>query len=184
MPFAPHATPLLFTLSAILMAVGALLYRALSHAWRRRRIAKRFKRGSQGESAAKRYLLSHGYKILAYQAELSPRMWIDGEETGYRIIADFIVEKRRRTAVVEVKTGSKAIAPAGTDTRRQIFEYYHLFGTDDFLLFDAEHEKLHSIGFAAETSPRSTTAAWVYGFIVGAIVAGLIAAGAWIGIVH
>lgn len=138
--------------------------------WRRRR-----ERGERGEETARRYLLKHGYIILEEQPRRTAVLLIDGEPTKYEVRADFLVERRRRRAVVEVKTGKTATNPASRHTRRQLLEYFRVYDAEDLLFFDAEAKKIMSISFPknekSEWAGITILKAFVFGVFIGAGVA-------------
>ena len=156
----------------ILLAGGVIAGAFLAwHAYRALRnfaMRRRFARGAQGEEKARVYLLKHGFSITDEQHKLSAHMFVDGEKTDFTVIADYLVKRKGRTGIVEVKTGTRAIDPASRETRRQIFEYFHLFDVDDFYFFDAENERLMTIRFAEEPLLRpSAVKTWLMGFAFG-----------------
>jgi hypothetical protein len=163
-----------FLLIAGLIA-GAFLSWHAYHALRIHAMRRRFARGAHGEEQARAFLLKHGFSILDEQHKLSGNMFVDSQKIDFSVSADFMVKRKGRTGIVEVKTGTRAIDPSSRETRRQIFEYYHLFDVDDFFFFDAENERLMSIRFAEGAGIRpSRMAPWLWGCITGAgTVAGL-----------
>jgi hypothetical protein len=163
------------TIAAVLLIIGLIVgafvawhvYRAIRNFSMRRRFA----RGAQGEERARAYLLKHGFSISDEQHKLSAHMFVDGEKTDFTVVADYLVRRKGRTGIVEVKTGTRAIDPASRETRRQIFEYYHLYDVDDFYFFDAESERLMAIRFAGEPRLRpSVVKTWLWGFAVGSVI--------------
>jgi hypothetical protein len=161
--------PATLVLLATLVA-GAILYRLTSRWWRALRMKMRFRRGHAGEAKARRYLLRHGYRILAEEAVLNPIMRIDGERFAYTVRADFLVQKGGKRAVVEAKTGAAA-RPASSDTRRQLLEYAMYYDVDRVFLYDGNRDALVEIGFDTRlTSPRHGTGLlpWIVGFVCGA----------------
>ena len=135
--------------------LGMLCFHYCSSFFRSRRLRARFDRGRQGEEEAREYLCAAGFEILAEQAEQIGLMYVDEEEVTYRVRADFLVRRGRETAIVEVKTGKKAVKPSNRDTRRQLFEYARLYDVDTLYFFDAEQASLKKIVFPAEESPVS-----------------------------
>lgn len=169
----PNQFLLLLLLAGLI--TGAIFYRTISRQWRSFIMRRRFKHGARGEVDAKKYLQKHGYKIIAEQKILSPRMWIDGKETSYSIKADYLVEKKGRRGLVEVKTGKKAVDPASSDTRRQVFEYYHQYDVDDFFLFDVDSGDIMEIRFETpvDKCKKNHFRIWLFGLITGIIAAGI-----------
>ena len=143
-------------------------------------LRRRFRRGIEGEARAKRFLEGRGFRILAEQPELEASMKVDGRVMGYRVRADFLVKKGRRRAVVEVKTGARAVDPASPRTRRQIHEYARLYDVDDVYLFDAEEGVLRRIELPGERAgggPRWLW--WLSGVAAGAGMAWWLSGRGW-----
>ncbi len=150
--------------------VGALGFWVVYRAIRSYQTKRRFARGAQGEELARKYLLLNGFEILSSQAQLTATVSVNGENRDYTIRADYLVRRRGRTGIVEVKTGNRAIDPTGTDTRRQLFEYYHLFRPDDVYLFDAEHGELMTSRFSGSTEKPLVSYRWIWGALMGSAI--------------
>src|SRR6478609_11447517 len=104
-------------------------------------------RASAGEVLAEKLLAKAGYRIDARQATQRWAVRVDGEAAEVTLRADFVVSRRGRRYVAEVKTGQDAPEIAAPATRRQLLEYRCAFGVDGVLLVDAEARKVHEIGF-------------------------------------
>ncbi len=154
----------------LLLLIGAVLYQYISRKLNSWLLKRRFKRGAKGEETARRFLVKKGFKILGAQSSLNPKMWVDGQKTSFNIRADFLVSRKGRKGVVEVKTGKSAPNPKSSATRRQIFEYSQYYQVDDVYLFDAEVNKLHEIKFE-KNSPKGS---WFFPFIAGGLVGAFI----------
>ncbi|MCP4130804.1 MAG: hypothetical protein GY754_07465 [bacterium] len=165
-------------LSIISAIFGSFLISTVKKAWNRLKLLKRFKKGSLGETKAKHFLEKNGFEIIGEEAEISPYFLVNGIKQFFKIRADFIVRKNNRKGIVEVKTGEKAVNPAWSPTRRQVFEYSHYYQADDIYLFNADTGTLQTIHFlshdAAEKKPQPQSRStgmwlkiWAAGFIVG-----------------
>ncbi len=139
------------------LIAGAWIQFVLTNYFRAFKLKRQFSKGNRGEKKAEQYLKSHGFKILGEQSHLQPKMWIDGTPVTFSIRADFLVRKKGRKGIVEVKTG-KSVNPASKNTRRQILEYSKYYDIDDIYLFDADAKVLHSVHF----SPKKTRTALLY----------------------
>jgi hypothetical protein len=111
------------------------------------KIKKRFKKSKIGEFEAKSYLKNLGFTIIAEQVPLTSSLLIDNKRYNYEVKADYLVQKRNKKAVVEVKTGREAANPLNINTRRQILEYMLLYNVDKVFLFDAQNKKLKEMKF-------------------------------------
>jgi Holliday junction resolvase-like predicted endonuclease len=163
----------LLLLALALGAAGALWLRARLA---RRRMRLRFARGRAGERRAARLLERAGYRILEDQLSQETGFWIDDQWCPVTVRADFLVERRGRVYVAEVKTGKTAPNPAATATRRQLLEYARVYDADGLLLVDMEARRLRRVRFDARDAPPRDSARWLYlalGAAIG-LVAGLL----------
>lgn len=134
-------------LICLCMFAGAYIYYKISEFLRVRLFNKRMKRGEVGEEIGKAYLIKHGFTIIEEQPRESSIILIDGVPNKYNVRADFLVERKGRRSIVEVKTGNVSTNPTSTNSRRQLLEYSHIYDVDDLLFFDAESKKLQKISF-------------------------------------
>lgn len=154
---------------ALCMFVGAFFFHKLSSFFRARTITRRRERGEEGEVIAKKFLLKHGYDIIQEQPRHSAALLVDGEERKYEVRADFLVERKRRRYIVEVKTGKVATNPASSNTRRQLLEYSRIYDVDGLLFFNAESKKIMTIAFPGDER-TSNNAAMIEAFLWGGII--------------
>lgn len=140
--------------AAIVLALAAiaLWWRAETRGSRRSR--HRQVRARHGEDRAEWLLATYGFRVVARQPCATWAIEIDGEEFEVRSRADLLVEAhqtpfapRGTRFVAEVKTGTRAPDPTLPSTRRQLFEYLHVFDVEGVLLVDMESETLHSVTF-------------------------------------
>ena len=139
--------PAMLVGGAALVAVVTL---RLAHAYRVWRMKRRFARGREGEMRAVSLLEAHGFQVIDEQVSRETGLTVDGDWRPVTVRADLLAEKGGRRFVVEVKTGSKAPDPASAATRRQLFEYHHVFDADGLLLADMEREALMTIEFPVD----------------------------------
>lgn len=165
---------------AVVSATAALSVRAR---WKRHLMRRRFQRGRVGEHQALALLQRHGYEILDEQLSQTTGLWINDRWQEVVVRADLLAERAGRRYVVEVKTGGKAPDPASTATRRQLFEYHHVYQADGLLLADMERGALLQIRFPdADRSPAHMIRGFGWPAVVansltGLILGGLLAAG-------
>ncbi len=163
----------------ILLSAGGAL-------WVRRRFAtarmrRRFTRARAGEEAAARLLARHGFVVCAEQPALETGLWVDDEWQPVKVRADFIAVRAGKRYVVEVKTGKSAPNPANPTTRRQLFEYAHVFAADGLILADMEQGRLLTIRFAPAPGRQPGRQGRLrYGLFVVALLVTLLA-GIWLG---
>ena len=156
------------------MLTGSLLYRIVSTAWRRWRIARRFKRGLIAEKHAAKYLRRHGYKILAAQLQETITVYVNSEAQESKVRADFLVRKGWKTYIVEVKSGQQGTVRQAA-TRRQLLEYKLVYEPDGIILLDMEHHNLQKIDFGYHTRRRGIWLRYsIISVLSGALVYGLL----------
>ena len=134
---------------AALLVIVVLLFGAIvvlknkgSRASKRRNI-----RAQQGEKEAEKLLKSKGYTIVGRQVKEKSGLYVDGVWREVEVRVDFIVRKRRKKFVAEVKTGKTAPDPTQASTRRQLLEYSLVFKSHGVLLVDMEERKIRQITF-------------------------------------
>ncbi len=155
-----------------LVQTGRLWWRGAAVRWR---LAEQSARATAGEALAEKLLGKAGYRVEARQATQRWEVRVDGEAVEVTLRADFVVTRRGRRYVAEVKTGAAAPDVAAPATRRQLLEYRCAFGVDGVLLVDAEERRVQAIDFALPQPPaRSVLAvgasAFVAGLLLGAAV--------------
>ncbi|MBN1696361.1 MAG: hypothetical protein JW881_02500 [Spirochaetales bacterium] len=131
----------------LFLLLGALLFRVVSRFVSAIILRFRFRKGRKGEILARKFLKKQGFIIVSEQYSVSSLMYIDHVPYRYGIRADFLVRRGDKRAIVEVKTGNRATDPLMPETRRQLFEYYHVFDVDDLYFFDARSVTLQHISF-------------------------------------
>jgi len=175
-----HQTYLLLVAGITLcMCVGAFLYYKLSSFLNARTITRRRERGERGEEIAKKFLIKRGYAIIKEQPRHSSALIVDGEEVKYEVRADFLVERRRRRYIVEVKTGKVATNPASSSTRRQLLEYSRIYDVDGLLFFNAELKKIMTITFPNDDRFQGNLSGMVKAFLGGVAIGAALAVAAY-----
>jgi hypothetical protein len=137
----------MFLLGMLLSAALAwLLFHVVKRLARLRRV-RRAARASHAERAAARVLAAQGYSIVGRQVRQRWSLLADGQEVGFELIADYLVESDGVRWIAEVKTGQRALDLRYGPTRRQMLEYRQAFGVDGVLLVDAEAEQVRCVRF-------------------------------------
>ncbi|MGZ3427099.1 MAG: hypothetical protein ACXVCV_10650 [Polyangia bacterium] len=149
-----------------LVQTARLWWRVASVRWR---LAEQSARATAGEALAEKLLTKAGYRIEARQATQRWSVAVDGAAQSVTLRADFVVTRRGRRYVAEVKTGSDAPDIAAPATRRQLLEYRCAFGVDGVLLVDAEERRVHAVGFTLPPQPSSLRAVFV-ALVAGALL--------------
>jgi hypothetical protein len=153
-----------------LVQTARLWWRATSVRWR---LQAQSARASAGEALAHKLLTKAGYRIEAAQATQRWTVHVDGKGAEVTLRADFVVTRRGRRYVAEVKTGDAAPDVAAPATRRQLLEYRCAFGVDGVLLVDAEAKRVYAVDFTLPPQPsavavRAIAAAFAAGILLGA----------------
>lgn len=136
---------------SIVLALAALLLGLLVAGRKGNRATRRRNRTAlDGEVIAEKLLKKNGYSVVEHQVVGQWWVDVDGEEVEVKVRADFLVKKRRRIYVAEVKTGQMVTDPLFPATRRQLLEYLLVFDIDGVLLVDAENRQIHRVDFPVE----------------------------------
>lgn len=142
------------------LAILALLVLVIRHKvddyLRQRKVKKRFDRGAKLELDAKRFLQNKGYTIIDYQSTYDHHYQVDGIDHTATIQPDYMVRKKGKTYIVEVKSGTSAISASNRNTRRQLLEYDYVIKNDGVLLLDMENKNLQLIRFKTKAERRSS----------------------------
>jgi len=128
-----------------------------------RKAVRRMRRGVEMEKKAGAFLERKGYHIVSFQKQDTYTLLVDGVELPVNIRYDFIVSKRGKHYVAEVKTGKSAADIKTATTRRQLLEYGLFSKTDGILLVDMESEKIQQIEFPF--TPKHVNRTMVFLFI-------------------
>jgi len=149
-----------------------LWWRAAAVRWR---LAEQSARATAGEALAEKLLAKAGYRVEARQATRRWAVHVDGEPQEVTLRADFVVVRRGRRYVAEVKTGQDAPDIAAPATRRQLLEYRCAFGVDGVLLVDAESRRVHAVDFALPLAPPPALRAMLVTLVAGALIGAALA---------
>jgi hypothetical protein len=133
-------------------------------------MTNRVHRAAEGEKNAKRYLLDHGFTILGEQVHISKKLTADGTTIPFTLRADFLVQKGRRKAIVDAKSGLIAADPKNPETRRRMFEYYYYYYVKEAYIYDDVRKTLKKIVFSDVIVPRG---GWKW-FIAGTLCSSLL----------
>ncbi len=130
------------------MIIGGMILYYLLKKKKSLAIKRMLRKARKGEHKAIHLLESNGYTVTGAQERKTITTWINGKPYENHVRADYLVKKRGKTFVAEVKTGKNAPKPTLADTRRQLMEYYLAYGTDGILLIDMERRKINEVVFA------------------------------------
>jgi hypothetical protein len=139
---------------ALLAAIYQALRAGMAHWLLRRRLRSFAGRASQAETRAARLLTGAGYVVLGAQVRCTYTVWIDERPLSIGLRADYVVRRKQRLYVAEVKSGRLAPSLETAATRRQLLEYRTAFDVDGVLLVDAETSCIHEIVFEPSLGDR------------------------------
>lgn len=143
-----------YLVAAGLGALAALLlWRWATRRWRTTTLKARFARAQRKEAEAAQLLRRAGYEVLSSQVEREFQFHVDHEVVAVQLRADYLVSRRGRLYVAEVKSGHKAPDPADRATRRQLLEYSLAYDVDGVLLVDAESTHIYELRFPGVGKP-------------------------------
>lgn len=133
--------------------------------------ARRARIAAQAEVDAEILLRDHGYHVMTSQMEHVWPVYLDGEAHEVTMRADFLVKRRGKTYVAEVKSGYVAPSINTAATRRQLLEYRLAYPVDGILLVDMEALEIFEVTFAFEQpASKMKPLRW---FVSGALVSTL-----------
>jgi hypothetical protein len=173
LPALPRESWMVLAAAGALVALGQTARLWWHGAALRWRLKSQLVRAAAGEARAEKLLVRAGYRIEARQQITRWAVSVDGQARQMTLRADFVVSRRRRRWVAEVKTGEEAVDIAAVATRRQLLEYRCAFEVDGVLLVDAEAGQVHAVEFAlpaaaAPSALRSMAVAFFAGALAGA----------------
>ena len=108
---------------------------------------RRLKRGLKKEKEAYRVLKRMGFGIVGNNIKSSYSLQLNKDSVNVGLEIDYLVERKGKTYIVEVKSGESANQITNRDTRRQILEYSMFIKNDGVFLLDMENENLQEIVF-------------------------------------
>ncbi len=130
-----------------------LLFYQWFRRWRTKAIQiKQLRRGKELENDARPFLVKKGFQILGEQVEIIHDYEVDGHPESSTIVVDYLVKKRSKVYIVEVKSGVSATSIQNGATRRQILEYDFVMKNDGVILLDMEHQQMHRVRFFPKAS--------------------------------
>ena len=156
----------IFIFTAFGLLLGVILTVIVSRSLKTRLYKKRASRAKHAEEAAFDLLEKKGYEIVEEQKRAPLTFRIDGERTETVVIADYIVKRKGRIFVAEVKNRDLDGRMLDPGIRRQLLEYFAAFEADGVLLVDMIKRKIHSVGFE-KTAKRSNIILW---FIIAVLL--------------
>jgi hypothetical protein len=142
-------------LAAVLVGITVAIVMA-GRRWHQRWIRRRqWSRAQGAEAEAPRLLERLGYNVLGAQVEGSYSLVVDGEPMNVPLRADYLVTRRGRRYIAEVKSGKAAPRLSTAATRRQLLEYLVAFEVDGVLLVDGEERRVHEVQFPLSSRLQS-----------------------------
>lgn len=161
--------------AAFLLGIALLLLLfGLTRAIRRARLQRRFRSAADAERAAVDLARAYGFRLLDAQPTAKAAILVDGARVEGLVRGDLLLSRWGRRYLGEVKSGQRAPDPRDRHTRRQLFEYAHVFDVDGLLLFDMEAGAIRRIAFPRRRRRGRALGLLVLGFALGA------AAGPWL----
>ena len=102
--------------------------------------------GKLGEEKARLLLIDNGYKILDKQLTLKGKLIENNKIRSFYVKPDFLVKKKEKIYIAEVKTG-KSASIKNIYTRRQLLEYAYNYNSKVLLLIDIDKKNIKEIEF-------------------------------------
>lgn len=144
------------------------LYIKISNWLRTKRLKQRFSKSRQAEKEAEKILRKKGYVIIEVQ-KCKPLLITIGDKIHrYLVRIDYLVRKRGKVYVVEVKSGEKIPYITNRETRRQMLEYYLAYQPSGIILLNMKNKSISEVKFQFESASRQWIIRISY-FIAGII---------------
>jgi len=144
------------------------LYIKISNWLRAKRLKQRFSKSRKAEKEAEKILRKKGYTVIDVQ-KCKPLLITIGDKIHrYLVRIDYLVRKRGKVYVVEVKSGEKIPYITNRETRRQMLEYYLAYQPSGIILLNMKNKSISEVKFQFESTSRQWIIRISY-FIAGII---------------
>ena len=100
-------------------------------------------------------MIKNGYKIIKYHYRKQYDVKQNDDKIKINLEADYIVKRRGKRYIAEVKSGDSATEIKNSSTRRQLLEYSLFIENDGLILVDMENQKLSRIEFPVDARHSS-----------------------------
>lgn len=154
------------------LCVGILfifVYTKVNYCISSNKLKRRFAKSRTAEKGAEKLLRKKGYSILDIQKSKPILITIGDKIHRYFIRIDFLVKKKGKVYVVEVKNGEKNPYITNRETRRQMLEYYHAYQPHGIILLNMRNKNISEVKFQFEKNSRQWIVKAAY-FLAGIIV--------------
>lgn len=125
-------------------------------------------KGQIAERKAGDFLKQNGYHIIGYQKSAAYTVLVQNKPVLVTVRFDFVVRKRGKTFVAEVKSGKSAPDIRTAATRRQLLEYALVARAEGLLLVDMEKRTISEVIFPFT---REAAQKWQFYWIWAAVLA-------------
>ena len=177
----PYGVAIGVVLVTLMLVLAAYAGHKWNRFWRAVVLRGRRRRAKQAEDEAASVLRRAGYRIRGREVERSYRLDVAGEPLEVGLRCDYIVSRRGKLFVAEVKSGRSAPKPSNKDTRRQLLEYSLAYPVDGVLLVDMRQKRIREVVFPDASGPTRRPFWW---FVCGLLVGASATLGVWHGLVH
>jgi Holliday junction resolvase len=148
--------------------VCLILYIKISHWLRAKGLRKRFSKSRRAEKEAEKVLMKNGYAVIDAQKSKPLLITIGDKVHRYLVRIDYLVRKRGKVYVVEVKSGEKIPYITNRETRRQMLEYYLAYQPSGILLLNMKNKSISEVKFQFESTILQKVTKILY-FLAGVI---------------
>lgn len=140
-------TPDLLIQTGLGIIILLLLFKLTPLYFQKLKTRRRLKKGLVKEKEAYKRLTQLGYKIIGNNIKHNYSLQANQENINIGLEIDYLVKKKGKTYIIEVKSGESATQITNSNTRRQILEYSLFIKNDGVFLLDMEKEELQEIVF-------------------------------------
>lgn len=152
--------------------LGGFLFYNINKVWQSIKIKGMLANAKKAERDAIYLLKKNGYEVIGMQVKRNIVTYINGRAYPGYVKVDFLVKKKRKKYIVEVKTGQQTRATQSL-VRRQLLEYFLVFNPHGILLVDMERKKIQTIEFEWGSEKYSWTnllIVAIFGFFIGIVL--------------
>ena len=160
-------------ISLFIFILGVFLYNKIAYWFNARSLKKRFARSKRAEREAEKFLKKKGFAIVDSQKSKPILITIGDKIHRYLIRIDYLVRKKGKIYVVEVKSGEKSPYITNRETRRQMLEYYLAYQPNGIILLNMKSKSIAEVKFQFEKKSHQ----WIiklFWFVAGIIFSILI----------
>ncbi len=159
---------LVLIISGVITIICLFIFIKASTWFRTKKLKQRFSQSRCAEKEAEKILIKNGYTIIDRQKSKPLFITVGDKIHRYSVRIDYLVKKKGKVYVVEVKSGEKIPYITNRETRRQMLEYYLAYQPRGILLLNMKNKSISEVKFQWE---RASYRLWL--IRIGYFLAGI-----------